>query len=462
MQISIDKLEKCIVELVMQVFNNDTEALNARILVCIFWALLRVQSSYVKLNSAIGADGNTTVDDLFLFFLTSPGKNIFQKHLQHLVVYCTGGPFQFISKYLVDEGLSAGVQAESLLVLASVCSTCALSESSGLDESLCVQLLLLFPSLIVPLSHENKDVRSSAMKCIETVSLVWQRLSTSVLKNGLSTFFSPLFLLEEFDADLFVLQSQSAGNNGKLPICMSSPTFGVFLDSLANQKAMISSDATFLPAYISSMLSPSQDLMVPENLHERFDQPTKNTILHFILRSSMKLSPYGKLMVLSALKGVGSILFEAEEVKSLFLYLLDCHSQHQNGHDSEQILSTHETHILCLLLKVLFSAADQTNVGFDMSEALLKALKVDGLSPKEPVALMPCLTVLQNLQPVLFKNLKTDTKEKVFGLLISMFRAENIEIRNATRDALLRINVCIHIPVSIYIYNFLLCLIKQK
>jgi U3 small nucleolar RNA-associated protein 10 len=125
----------------------------------------------------------------------------------------------------------------------------------------------------------------------------------------------------------------------------------------------------------------------------------------------------------------------------LFLYLLDCHSQHQNGHDSEQILSTHETHILCLLLKVLFSAADQTNVGFDMSEALLKALKVDGLSPKEPVALMPCLTVLQNLQPVLFKNLKTDTKEKVFGLLISMFRAENIEIRNATRDALLRINV---------------------
>lgn len=413
-EISIDKLEKFIMELVMQIFNNDTEALNARILVCIFWALLRVQSSYVKQNSMIGAGANKTVDDLFLFFLTSPGKNIFQKHLQHLVVNCTGGPFQFISKYLVDEGLSAGVQAESLLVLASVCSTCALSESRSLDESLCVQLLLLFPSLIVPLSHENKDVRSSAMKCIEAVSLVWQRLSTSVSKNG---------------------------NNVKLPICMSSPTFGVFLDSLANQKAMISSDSTFLPAYISSMLSPSQDLMVPENLHERFDQPTKNAILHFILRSSMKLSPYGKLMVLSALKGVGSILFEVEEVKSLFLYLLNRHSQHQNGRDSEQILSTHEIQILCLLLKVLFSAADQTNLRFDTSEALLKALKVDGLSPKSPVAAMPCLTALQNLQPILFETLKTDTKEKVFGLLISMFRAENFEIRNATRDALLRINV---------------------
>jgi U3 small nucleolar RNA-associated protein 10 len=74
------------------------------------------------------------------------------------------------------------------------------------------------------------------------------------------------------------LQSKSAGNSGKLPVCMTSPTFGVFLDSLANQKAMISSDATFLPAYISSMLSPIQDLMVPENLHERlFGLFWKNT-----------------------------------------------------------------------------------------------------------------------------------------------------------------------------------------
>ncbi|KAM3389004.1 hypothetical protein ACQJBY_011252 [Aegilops geniculata] len=411
-EISIDNHEKCITELVKHIFNNDTDALNARILICIFWGLLRVQSSYVKQNSMIDAGENTALDDLFMFFITSPDNNIFQKHLQYLVANCTGAPIQFISKYLVDEGLSAGVQAESLLVLASICSTCALSESSSMDESLCMQLLLLFPSLIVPLSHENKDVRSSAMKFIEGLSLVWQRLSTSVSKNG---------------------------NNGKFP--MSSPAFGVFLESLANQKAMISSDARFLPAYISSMLSPSQDLMVPENLHERIDQPTKDAILNFILHSSLKLSPYGKLMVLSALKGVGSILFKAEEVKSLFLYLLDRRSQHQSGHDSKQILTTHETQILCLLLEVLFAVADQTNFGFDTFEALLKALKVDGLSHEDPVAVMPCLTALQNLQPVFFENLKNDTKDKVFGLLISLFRAENLEIRNATRDALLRINV---------------------
>uniref|UniRef100_R7W4R5 BP28 C-terminal domain-containing protein n=1 Tax=Aegilops tauschii TaxID=37682 RepID=R7W4R5_AEGTA len=420
-EISIDNLEKCITELVKHIFNNDTDALNARILVCIFWGLLRVQSSYVKQNSMIDAGENTALDDLFMYFITSPDNNIFQKHLQYLVANCTGAPIQFISKYLVDEGLSAGVQAESLLVLASICSTCALSESSSMDESLCMQLLRLFPSLIVPLSHENKDVRSSAMKFIEGLSLVWQRLSTSVSKNG---------------------------NNGKFP--MSSPAFGVFLESLANQKAMISSDARFLPAYISSMLSPSQDLMVPENLHERIDQPTKDAILNFILHSSLKLSPYGKLMVLSALKGVGSILFKAEEVKSLFLYLLDRRSQHQSGHDSKQILTTHETQILCLLLEVLFAVEDQTNFGSETFEALLKALKVDGLSHEDPVAVMPCLTALQNLQPVFFENLKNDTKDKVFGLLISLFRAENLEIRNATRDALLRINVCIHILYSIY------------
>lgn len=37
-------------------------------------------------------------------------------------------------------------------------------------------------------------------------------------------------------------------------------------------------------------------------------------------------------------------------------------------------------------------------------------------------------------------------QEKVFGRLISLFRTENVKIRNATRDALLRIHVCIDIP----------------
>uniref|UniRef100_A0A0D9W7V0 BP28 C-terminal domain-containing protein n=1 Tax=Leersia perrieri TaxID=77586 RepID=A0A0D9W7V0_9ORYZ len=412
-EISIDKLEKCITELVKHAFNNDTEALNSRTLVCIFWAMLRVQSFYIKQNCMINDGGNTILDDMFLFFITSPGKNIFQKHLQYLMINCTREPFQFISKYFMDEGFSSGIQVESLLMLASICSACALPETT-LDESLCLQLLLGFPCVMLPLAHENKDIRSSAIKYIEGLSLVWQRLSASLSRNG---------------------------NNSKLPKCMLSPTFGVFLGSLVNQKTMISSDATFLPAYISSMLSPSQDLMVPENLHERFDQSTKDAILHFILRSGMKLSSYGKFMVLSILKGVGSILFDVEDVKSLFFDLLDRRNQYQNGPDSRQILSTHEIQIVCLLLEVLLSVSDCGNVSSETFEALLKVLRIDVSAQEDPVIVMPCVTALQAVQPVFFDFLKTDTKEKVFASITSMFRIENAEIRNAARDALLRINV---------------------
>jgi len=138
LQINIDNLEMCSLELVKHFFNRDTEALNVRILVCIFWGILRVQSSCFKQNPVVcncqaiaaspilftsllrichdvcyisviyiqvGGGGNTMLDDLFLFFLVSPAKNIFQKHLQYLVVNCIGAPFQFISKYFLDEGL---------------------------------------------------------------------------------------------------------------------------------------------------------------------------------------------------------------------------------------------------------------------------------------------------------------------------------------------------------------------
>ncbi|GJN02157.1 hypothetical protein PR202_ga19481 [Eleusine coracana subsp. coracana] len=277
-EINIDKLEKCSVELVKHIFNSDSEALNAKILLCIFWGILRVHSSYIQ--------------------------------------------------------------------------------------------------------KDSMDIRSSAVKCIEGLSLIWQHMSTSPQRNG---------------------------NNVKLPQCMSSPTFGVFLESLLSQKTMISSDATFLPAYISSMLSPHKDMMVPDNLHERFDQPTKDSLLHFILRSAMKLSPYGKFMALSVLKGVGSTLFQAEDVKSLFFNLLD-RDQYWNRDYSVPFLSTYEIQILCLLLEVLFSMSDCANIEFRMLKALLRSLRVDALSPDDPIVVMPCVTVLQTLQPLFFDELRTDVK----------------------------------------------------
>jgi U3 small nucleolar RNA-associated protein 10 len=45
-------------------------------------------------------------------------------------------------------------------------------------------------------------------------------------------------------------------------------------------------------------------------------------------------------------------------------------------------------------------------------------LQVDGLSHEDPVAVMPCLTALQNLQPVFFENLKNDTKVYVCPIIL--------------------------------------------
>lgn len=59
-----------------------------------------------------------------------------------------------------------------------------------------------------------------------------------------------------------------------------------------------------------------------------------------------------QFMLLSVLKGVGSMLLQAEEVKSLFFDLLDCRDQYLNQHDSKQNLSIHEIRTVCLFLEV--------------------------------------------------------------------------------------------------------------
>lgn len=63
------------------------------------------------------------------------------------------------------------------------------------------------------------------------------------------------------------------GSNSKLlqRLALPLPTFGDFLESLINQKEMISSDVKFLPTYMTSILgSSSNDLLVPESIHDRF------------------------------------------------------------------------------------------------------------------------------------------------------------------------------------------------
>jgi hypothetical protein len=59
-----------------------------------------------------------------------------------------------------------------------------------------------------------------------------------------------------------------------------------------------------------------------------------------------------QFMVLSVLKGVGSTIFQAEDVRLFFFTLLDRRDQYWNMHISVPILSNYEIQILCLLLEV--------------------------------------------------------------------------------------------------------------
>jgi hypothetical protein len=59
-----------------------------------------------------------------------------------------------------------------------------------------------------------------------------------------------------------------------------------------------------------------------------------------------------QFMALSVLKGVGSTIFQVEDVRLFFFSLLDCRDRYWNRHISVPILSNYEIQILCLLLEV--------------------------------------------------------------------------------------------------------------
>nr|CAD1844938.1 unnamed protein product [Ananas comosus var. bracteatus] len=418
-EINMDNLEKSLAELVNHLFTAESEALNAKIISCIFWSLLKVHSSTA--NQATLADVSereSMLDDLYLFFVTSPSKDVFRKHLQFLSINCTGSPLQFLLKYFIQEGFPAEVQVESLLLLGSVCSLFALSERNSLDENFHLQLLLGFPSLLIPLSHENKEMRMSSLSCIEGLYIMLRRSNASLSRNG---------------------------SNSKLlqRLALPLPTFGDFLESLINQKEMISSDVKFLPTYMTSILgSSSNDLLVPESIHDRFDQSSKYAILHFILDTALQYSSYGKLMVLSLFKGMGNCIFQVQAVKSLLLELMDRRQKYHLGTDSlHQNLSTHEIETLCLLLEVSLSPSSSAHVDVEILGIVTEALRVDGLYSEDPALVRPCVTVLQNCRPAFYDSLNMEMQVKIFANLVYLFRNDNAEVRNATKAALLRVNI---------------------
>ncbi|KAI4332818.1 hypothetical protein L6164_017696 [Bauhinia variegata] len=381
--------------------DTNLRTVNAKVMVCIFWRLLAALIS--ALPSDIGLDDNDKwvimIKDLFVFFASSSLKHSFHEHLHYLAAQCRISPPLLLSKFFTEEGVPVAVQVESLQCFAFLCS---LSQDRWKLE-----LLAEFPSILVPLASHNQDVRIAAMNCIEGLYAVRSCIESSGKINGTNATWSHFL--------------------------------GELLELINQQKTLILSDKNFLPSLLASILSSSyQNILVPQNIENRFDQSTKEKILAFILGSAMKLSNYGKLMILSLLKGTGNAILQVGEVESLLSLLMRSRGQYNNDHDKScQKLSNIEVQILCILLEscVMPSSSD----GNELEDHLLKALQLDGMAADNPAYLHPCITVLNKVNSHFYKGLKNE--EHLFYELVLLYHNANSEIQSATRKALLRIDI---------------------
>ncbi|KAJ4759194.1 U3 small nucleolar RNA-associated protein 10 [Rhynchospora pubera] len=404
-----EEADKFCTELTASLSTGDIEELNSRALVCIFWRFLKACASAGQQKADNTNNIEQMVDELFLFLCTAQSKHIFQKHLQFLVINCTRGlPLRFLSKFFTEEGISTEVQVESLRLVTS------LSESSSLDEYLYCQLLLGLPSFFIPLSHKDKDVRASAMNCIESILTVWRRFCTSLPRNG---------------------------NNNRIPQCVLSDKFSVFLEALVDQKNMISSDPSYLSSYLPSLLgSSNHHLMVPDNVQDRFDNQTRDGLLLFFLNSALTYSSYGKLTLLQLLKGMGSAIYEVEGAKRFLQSLIERWNKYHFGSDVQNLTSC-EIDILCLLLEVYLSASSMLDIDANVFDSIVRALRTKNFSPDDFAVVQPVITILQTLKSSLIDSMDMEMQDKFFTTLVLLLRNENTEVRNATRETLLCLNM---------------------
>ncbi|OVA04123.1 BP28 [Macleaya cordata] len=413
-EFNVEKLDRDCSTFLGELPNSSFKAFNANLLVCIFWRLLKAFVSTVKLdNSADNEEGLHTLDELFVFFAVSPLKHVLREHFHLIVMKGNISTVSFLSKYFTEEGVPVAVQVESLHCIAATCSQLSLEKSIRSSH---LQLLLSFPSVLVPLSSENQDIRTAAMACIEGLYTLWQHMDISSGKNG---------------------------NDAMLGRSVWRPFLGELLGLIVQQKRLILSDRDFIPSFLTSVLGPPcNTLVVPQNIDQRFNQRTKQAILLFILSSALKLSAYGKLVILSLLKGMGNAIMCVEGVNFLLSELLERRSQFHFGlNKSGQALSKIEIKTLCFLLESC-AAPSASHDGNMWSNHLLKALQVDSASSEDPAIIQPCIAVLRKLNGSLYGSLKAEIQQDLlFQDLVSLFRNDNGDIQNAAREALLRINV---------------------
>uniref|UniRef100_A0A6N2JZM9 BP28 C-terminal domain-containing protein n=1 Tax=Salix viminalis TaxID=40686 RepID=A0A6N2JZM9_SALVM len=380
-----------------QLFDTDLKALNTNILICTFWRLLEAFTSMEDNQQLIG----NRLSDLFVFFSNSQSKHFFKEHLHYLVTKCKISPIDFLSGFYTNEDISIAVQVESLHCLTFLCSEP--------DDRLLLQLLFNFPSLLVPLASDSQDLRVASLGCIEGLSALSHRADYLSKKNGNNANWS--HFLDEL------------------------------LGLIVQQKRLILSDRNFLPSFLCYLLGSSRNsLPVPQNVEQRFDQSSKEKILAFVLGSGLQLSSFAKMMIISLLKGMGSTLLHVKEAESLLSRLLKRRRQYYFEMDrSSQELSKTEVKIMCLLLEVC--AMPPSQEGHACEDYLLKALQLDGLSSEEFAIIEPCITVLKKLSAPLYSGLTTEKQELLFRELVILFRNANGDIQNATREALMRLNI---------------------
>ncbi|KAG5557187.1 hypothetical protein RHGRI_007456 [Rhododendron griersonianum] len=424
-------------------FNTNFRQLNLKILVCLFWRILEVFVSTMSADVSLDDSGKwmSTFQDLFVFFADSEPKNVFQKHLHFL-----------------------------------------------LDESLHFELLGEFPSLLVPLSSDNKDLRVAAMSCIEGLCTLSPHVDYTKWKSGISTM---PFLLSEATifrrrttlVDLIRTRSAISDVGGANPYLFRPPPTPTSSDECLPYCSDIVSAfsshfrrhpalfrrrqgspevrrttydcLTLFPAISDDTQPFSDDAKARRRVHFkgfvlsevvflvyqrlrfvvtfstlffRFNQSIKNEKLIFVLRFALKLSPYAKRVILSKLKGLGRGVTRVEDVELLLSELLErCRRYHFGKEKSFKKLSKVEVETLCLPLE---SCAVPTS-SFDepvFEDQLLEALQ-------------PCISVLRNLNTSFYRGLKTEKQDQLFQDLVLLFRSANGDIQNATREALLRIKV---------------------
>ncbi|KAL6531214.1 hypothetical protein OROHE_014283 [Orobanche hederae] len=399
MGISAEQTKKRILDgdckgLLEDLLDTDIKDLNAEILAYLFLRLLKAFIARVPQDVASDMKGKwtTTLKDLFMFFACH-SKDAFKEHL-NLLTKCKISLTRIMLELFTEEGVPDAAQIGSLHSFSNMCSQ--------LDQDSVLQLL--FPSVLVPLSSDNQNVRVAAMSCMKELFDSW----------------SPI---------------NSNGNNG---------AGGHFLRDLLcliiQQKKMILSDKNLLATFFTSLLnSSSQSLLMQQAIGESIGESTKYDILVFMVSHALGLPAHAKLKVLYLIRGVGSKLMSIPGVRSLLNDLLEGRRQYYLGVGKLcHKLSQNEVDTLCLLLESCTRPNSSSEV-HDLGDFILKALWVNG--SEDPAVLEPCMTILRNLSSSLCGDMKSEIQELIFRNLLVLYRSANGDIRNASRDTLLRLNL---------------------